>query len=1208
MASEHSGGGGDFDWDEADDDEAMGRLVALTSDEEDEGDPGDWQEYDVGGGDVDQAAGYQLASQDDASVCDADAMGREDSYPHASSPPFPCTDDQSTGLHSVCSDPLFSLNQESGHPSSVEPVPFVPSTARKRRRVAEVHQGGSGESHMYAERPVEQEGTVFTYREKWNLVEAASVLASLPVGHHDTPVLRKVLSDADDDGFVTVRYKYAEGLDHGRVYATKSYQNVTVNTRRRCARDTYMDLDIVNCFPVLLLQVMERHGVECRELSNYVANRAAIIESICTTNTSMTKDMVKLAFIIGLHCGDYRKYDSNGTVIPELDSFTRSIRRAVADLSVTVEYRSLYQSVLLNRNKKNKLGTFAGYVAQNAEAEVIKSLCEYVHSIGGTVATNMFDGVFIDRMEIDLTSASAFIFERSAFQVTIIEKPMLVGVPLVPIDDNMVVFDLASVPSQERINDIRAKGIKVGLVTDGKAVSGVEVDVLFDWDKTYAPRRDYVLQNPTMTPKTRMLHMSYLCPNAVMITDNPARVPPADRFRVSPSSAMDQIIQDAVLVAPMTCHGWKRGVSVVEHGTEVEWVQAYIFEGIRCLLVKAGMGMGKTKQTTDAIEKYNFKRICAISTRVAFSRSLQSAFKRLHFVHYADGDLKADRIIIQYESLWRLENTNPFDMIIVDEVRSVCDNMVCEQTNKVHLRTNAGVLKAICRASTITLGLDADLESDAVVPIVYQRIFKPSEIRVERYLAHKMKKTVRLTKSESGWIDQIRECLDSGEKSTLCCRTKKRAKVFAELLKEFNPKVYTSDSDDATIKDFHDINAALLNVQLCIMTSKVTVGADHTDRWGRVFVDTVGNMGACPRLMLQMVGRFRNTDSNEVLTLISTTSSPDEVEGLVELEKQQLIDRKDAYRAYHPLIRIKPAYANGVLTLTPDWYTEVKSITLAEAKQSVEFDLRRLCGLKGFEVIDAVVDEDVVKCNDMKAAAATVKETIESFDRTVFDALMTTSIDECIREFEPLVANQTATYQIKSLLAGAYVVKHWPTGTLAYEEYAFACKNMKPIIAIANLLKFTMDDCIESDGNRLSKAVWQDQTVKLIGAVRGHLSVCVCMLGFTSLLDTTTIVPESTFDSNAEAVLKACAQSAAVRGVRKWRGKKATGALRAELKAVYGINLSRSSVGHRRSDNNYKLEIDDQMRDLADRSDFFSRKPVVRTSPTVDFGDGILPV
>ena len=329
--------------------------------------------------------------------------------------------------------------------------------------------------------------------------------------------------------------------------------------------------------------------------------------------------------------------------------------------------------------------------------------------------------------------------------------------------------------------------------------------------------------------------------------------------------------------------------------------------------------------------------------------------------------------------------------------------------------------------------------------------------------------------------------------------------------------------------------------------------------------------------------------------------------GLVEQEKQQLLDRKDVYRAYHQFIRIKPAYANGILILTPDWYSEVKSITLAEAKQSVEFELRRLCSLKGFDVTDPV-GEDVVKYQDMKAAAATVKEDADAFDRTVFDALMVTSIDECIREFEPRVANQTATHQMKSLLAGAHVLKHWPTGTLAYEEYAFACKNMKPIIAIANLLKFTTDNCIESDGNRLSKAVWQDQTVKLIGVSRDHLSACVGILGFTSLLDTKTIVSESTFDSNTEDVLKACAKSAAVRGVRKYRGKKAIGALRTELKAVYSINLVATNRHRTSVDDGYKLVIDDQIRDLADRSDFFSRKPVVLTLPTVDFGDGILPV
>ena len=90
--------------------------------------------------------------------------------------------------------------------------------------------------------------------------------------------------------------------------------------------------------------------------------------------------------------------------------------------------------------------------------------------------------------------------------------------------------------------------------------------------------------------------------------------------------------------------------------------------------------------------------------------------------------------------------------------------------------------------------------------------------------------------------------------------------------------------------------------------------------------------------------------------------------------------------------------------------------------------------------------------------------------------------------------------------------------------------------------------------------------------------------------------------------MNACAKSTAVRGARKYRGKKAIGALRAELKAVYNVNLTGNNTEGHRVVTGYKLVVDDQIRDLADRSDFFSRKPVVRTLPTADFGDGILPV
>ena len=128
MASDRGGGGvGDDYLDECDQE--------YDWDVEDEGDPGDWQEYDVGGGDIDQAAGYQLASQDDASVCDADAMEREVDCSTPDVPPFPCNDDQQP---LVCNLSFFPASEVPVRERLIDAVPCVPLATRKRRRVAEV--------------------------------------------------------------------------------------------------------------------------------------------------------------------------------------------------------------------------------------------------------------------------------------------------------------------------------------------------------------------------------------------------------------------------------------------------------------------------------------------------------------------------------------------------------------------------------------------------------------------------------------------------------------------------------------------------------------------------------------------------------------------------------------------------------------------------------------------------------------------------------------------------------------------------------------------------------------------------------------------------------------------------------------------------------------------------------------------------------------
>jgi hypothetical protein len=61
------------------------------------------------------------------------------------------------------------------------------------------------------------------------------------------------------------------------------------------------------------------------------------------------------------------------------------------------------------------------------------------------------------------------------------------------------------------------------------------------------------------------------------------------------------------------------------------------------------------------------------------------------------------------------------------------------------------------------------------------------------------------------------------------------------------------------------MNIALDGMYLVIMTSKVTVGVEYTELWGKLFIDMTGYKGATVAQLFQMASRFHNVKDTEIL-------------------------------------------------------------------------------------------------------------------------------------------------------------------------------------------------------------------------------------------------------------------------------------------------------------------------------------------------------
>ena len=75
---------------------------------------------------------------------------------------------------------------------------------------------------------------------------------------------------------------------------------------------------------------------------------------------------------------------------------------------------------------------------------------------------------------------------------------------------------------------------------------------------------------------------------------------------------------------------------------------------IKVLNIKSPYGTSKTQLMIKAIEEYKPKRILMLSYRQTLTLDLKKNFEHLGFEDYLTGNIEADRVIIQLESLYKL--------------------------------------------------------------------------------------------------------------------------------------------------------------------------------------------------------------------------------------------------------------------------------------------------------------------------------------------------------------------------------------------------------------------------------------------------------------------------------------------------------------------------------------------------------------------------
>ena len=127
-------------------------------------------------------------------------------------------------------------------------------------------------------------------------------------------------------------------------------------------------------------------------------------------------------------------------------------------------------------------------------------------------------------------------------------------------------------------------------------------------------------------------------------------------------------------------------------------IKPIVFEKvIICIAVASHMGSGKSHASVELIKADRAahpgqaRRILIISARIQQAHTSMALYKEFGSKLYSDTENlnSANFVICQYESQYRFYDAQKWDLVIVDEIRSVLNQGTSTKTNKQNLKMNS---------------------------------------------------------------------------------------------------------------------------------------------------------------------------------------------------------------------------------------------------------------------------------------------------------------------------------------------------------------------------------------------------------------------------------------------------------------------------------------------------------------------------------------
>ena len=297
--------------------------------------------------------------------------------------------------------------------------------------------------------------------------------------------------------------------------------------------------------------------------------------------------------------------------------------------------------------------------------------------------------------------------------------------------------------------------------------------------------------------------------------------------------------------------------------------------------IKSPYGSSKTQLIHKVIEQYDPEKVLWLSFRKTLSDDIHKNFKDLHFEDYRNGKLDSKRLIIQLESLLKLEELeeteedengecyniiHKYDLIMLDEIESLLNQFNSESTFSGKARRTFEYLEQLLKKSDNIISLDGDLGHRS---FNFLKHFERC-LNIEN-LNKRNDKTLYFTEEINEYDDEIFELLTEKKKIAIASMTSQKADYYYNWVKEKFPNlkvgIYTG-SDNSNRKDLKNVNEEWIKKDVVIYSPTITAGVsfDVENHFYKIF-GVISCGSCCQRDFLQMLARIRNPIENKITVL-----------------------------------------------------------------------------------------------------------------------------------------------------------------------------------------------------------------------------------------------------------------------------------------------------------------------------------------------------